>query len=70
MDEKSIRFIEFIEERYECSGLCKPPLFYLTQSVKSGPPKRGCLPPFADEFGATFTDLGVVMTVSGVFFFL
>lgn len=36
---KYMKFIKFIENEYECSGLCYPSMFYLTQSIKKGPPK-------------------------------
>ena len=30
--------IAFIENKHKCSGICHPTLFYLTQSIKEGPP--------------------------------
>lgn len=69
-ESKFTNFIKFIEKQYECSGLCSPSMFYLTQSVEKGPPKKGCLAPFVDEVAVLLSDLGVAMIISGVGFLL
>lgn len=68
--EKYITLIKFIEDRYKCSGLCTPSLFYLTLSVKEGPPTQACLPPFIGEVAEPIGNLGSAMIASAVFFLL
>ena len=67
-DQKYIDLLAFIENRYKCSGLCTPSLFYFTQSVKEGPPKQACLPPFISEVVEPMASLGAAMIASAVFF--
>ena len=67
-DEKYIKFIEYIEKEYECSGLCSPSMFYFANSVKTGPPKQGCLAPFIDDLTDLAGNLGEAMVASAVFF--
>jgi hypothetical protein len=67
-DEKYIKFISYVEETYECSGMCTPSLFYLTQSVEKGLPKQGCVKPFVQDVSDLFFELGATMIASGVLF--
>jgi hypothetical protein len=43
-------------------------MFYLTQSVEKGPPKKGCLAPFIDDLASLSGNLGDAMVASAVFF--
>lgn len=63
-------FINFVESKYQCSGMCSSALFYLTVDVTNGPPEQdqGCLYPFAKDFGSIFANLGNTLIASGVFF--
>lgn len=70
IDEKTKKFINWIESKYECSGMCSPGLFYLTESVTKGPPTRGCFAPFMDDLASIIGNLGNAMMASGVFFLL
>lgn len=70
LDEEYKKLISFIESEYECSGMCSPSLFYLTQSVKEGPPKRGCLAPFMGDLTSFVGRLGEALLASGIFFLL
>ena len=35
--------LEFFEQRYDCSGSCKPNLFYATQDIALGLPEKTCV---------------------------
>lgn len=68
-DEKFIRIISHIEEKYSCSGFCTPPLFYFTQSVTKGPPRNACLLPLINDMGLILQNLGASLIVTGILFF-
>jgi len=42
-----------MEERAECSGLCKPANFYSFSNVQNGPPKQACLGPIVEDFSGS-----------------
>ena len=65
-----MNFVKYVEKEYECSGFCKPPLFYLTYPVTNGPPEKGCLPPLVGDIVSLTSKLGNAMVASAVFFFL
>jgi len=60
--------ISFIEKTYKCSGLCKAPLFYLTQDITKGPPKSACLDAVIKDVGPLFNAIGEIMIASGIIF--
>ena len=45
-------------------------MFYLTQSIELGPPKKGCLGPFVGDVTDVIGNLGTAMVASAVFFIL
>ena len=69
-EENIVNAVTFLETTYSCSGFCDAPLFYLTQDITNGPPTRGCVVPLTEGIGALFTQLGITMTITGVFFLL
>lgn len=70
LPEKYSEFVSFVEKEYECSGMCSPSLFYLTQSVELGPPDKGCLAPFMDDVTSLIGNLGNALLASGLIFVL
>jgi len=62
--------ISFIEKKYKCSGLCKKPLFYLTQDITNGPPENECFDALIKDVGPLFNVIGEIMIASGVIFLL
>ena len=38
-----------LENKYECSGMCDIPLFYLSKSLSFGPPIQDCLEAFIKD---------------------
>ena len=69
-NEGYIKLINFIESSYDCSGLCRPPLFYLTVPVTKGPPVRGCAPSVMEALDSMVGSLAQTFVASSVFFFL
>lgn len=49
--EKFNNIVSHIEDKYNCSGLCQPPLFYFTQSITKGPPQQACMEPLIEDMG-------------------
>lgn len=42
----SFDLVEFVEKSYNCSGFCKPGLFYMSLPLSAGIPKDTCLQSF------------------------
>lgn len=53
--------MSYLENRYNCSGICKVPLFYFSHSIELGPPTQTCLPPLTQELSIIFRDLGLTL---------
>lgn len=68
-DQIFFDIISHVENKYSCSGLCKKPLFYFTQSITKGPPKTPCLEPLVNDISTSMQNLGAAFLVSGIFFF-
>lgn len=52
-DKEFIEIVSHIEDKFECSGLCSTPLFYFTQSVENGVPKKSCIVPLYEDISLT-----------------
>lgn len=68
-DPEFIELATHIENKYKCSGLCKKPLFYFTQTVVRGPPEEACLEPLIEDLAGSLENLGAVSLVTGIIFF-
>jgi len=69
IDPEQRKILQYIEKKYECSGLCNPPFFYLTQSIEKGPPKQACLVPIIKDIGPIFKAVAAIMVTTAVVFF-
>ena len=38
-----LKHFYFLEDQFDCSGVCQPALFYFTKQLHEGPPKQTCL---------------------------
>ena len=65
-----INLIKYFEENCECSGLCRPPLFYLTVPVTKGPPKNGCAYFIMEAIDEMLGNLALTFFASAIIFFL
>jgi len=61
--------LAFIEERYTCSGICSPQMFYATRSVDFGKPTQGCGRPVGKEFGTELGSIGTAGAIAGIMLF-
>lgn len=69
-DDKFMKVVKYMEKEYSCSGFCTPALFYLTESVKKGPPVKGCFKPFMEDIGGLLAELGSTLVAAAVFFLI
>ena len=69
-DKVFIDIVSHVENKYSCSGLCRKPLFFFTQSVKKGPPQTPCLEPLIEDISETLKQLGIAFVLAGLFFFM
>jgi hypothetical protein len=63
-------FVEELEEEYDCSGLCRPPLFWLTKSIEEGKPKKTCLTVVSDiihEAATPYSNSCIIGAVTALF---
>lgn len=62
--------IEFLEDQYDCAGLCRPELFFVTKSIDAGKPKIACGEPVAEEFGDALGGIGGAGIIASIMLFL
>lgn len=53
--------LQYIEIKMECQGLCKPPLFYVTQNLEKGRPLEACAVKLHETIDADIFILGVAL---------
>ena len=74
--QRHIQDIDFyleIEDRFNCSGMCKPSLFYFTRDLAEGPPVDTCLvhmKQFLSSSSRSFATVSVLTGVTALFLFL
>ena len=62
-------FVQQIEDDFDCSGLCRPALFYMTRSIEQGKPKKTCmkvLTTVISEAASPFGNSCVIAAVAGL----
>lgn len=69
INEDNKKFISYFENKYKCSGFCKPPLFYYTVSINQGPPTQGCFDQIVTDVEDLLNGLGLGPMVAGCLLF-
>ena len=64
--DTGLKVITYFEQKYKCSGICSPFLFYYSQSLSEGIPSSSCLTHAKSEIGDSLTYLGAATLVIGV----
>lgn len=59
-------FVEDLEARHNCAGLCYVPLFYMTRDMSVGPPTKGCVAAVAEDFPKTYGSAGLAALITGL----
>lgn len=62
-----LKFMNFFEAKFKCSGVCKPALFYWTRPLSDGRPTQTCMFYLKDAIKNNLTYLGIVSIISGGF---
>lgn len=68
--DTGIKIMTYFEEKYECSGVCTPALFYYGLSLSDGIPTTTCLSYMKEEVGDSMMYLGVTGIITGITMFL
>lgn len=58
--------MQFFEEQFKCSGLCKTALFYWTRPLSDGRPTQTCMLYLKEAISNNLTYLGIVSVISGI----
>jgi len=58
--------MEWLENSYNCSGVCKTALFYVTLDLSEGRPMDTCSMALKDEVKSNLTYMGIVVLVTGI----
>lgn len=61
MPTNDLDWIKFMEDYFDCSGVCDNPNYYAYSNVNNGPTDKSCKDAFVD-FLTKFCDLGVAIT--------
>lgn len=68
-DPTAAKIIGFFEKKYNCAGICKPPLFYVTKPLSEGWPKEACLKHIQAEISNSSMYVGVIALLVGILMF-
>jgi len=58
-------FLKSAEKNFQCAGVCRPGIFYLSQDLSKGMPERDCLSAFIEEFPGQFRTPALVSLLTG-----
>ena len=61
--QKWFKFLEYIEDKWECAGLCKSPKFYVFSDINKGKPKAGCLPEVEEWFWDLLDNMYIILII-------
>jgi len=61
-----LKILEFFEQKYACSGICNPALYYYSIPISKGAPTTPCLVFLRKEIGDSLIYLGVVSVLGGI----
>jgi hypothetical protein len=61
-----MNLLNYFEQKYTCSGICSPALFYYSLPLTEGVPSATCLSFLKEEIGSSLTYLGVASIVVGI----
>jgi len=67
--ETGIKVLNYFENKYQCSGICTPSLFFYGLNLSEGIPTVTCLNYVKEEIGDSLQYLGVTAIVCGVLMF-
>ena len=69
--DTGIKILTYFENKYACSGICNPGIFYWTLNIDKGIPTTNCIGYLKQEIGDNMNYLGVTaIVVGGILFFI
>ena len=68
--ETGLKILTYFEDKYTCSGVCSPALFYYKLNLDRGVPSKTCLLYMKEEVGNSLSYLGISALVTGGTMFL
>jgi len=63
---REIEFYRELEDELNCSGICKPSLFYYSLELENGPTTQTCLIPLREEIFKYADTFGVGSIIAGI----
>lgn len=66
----AIQIMTYFEEKYKCSGVCNPALWYYSLELSYGIPVNNCLIYLKQEIGSNLIYLGITSLVTGFVLFV
>jgi hypothetical protein len=64
VENGGIQFLEALEVKQDCAGICKTPLFYMVRPLSDGRPTNDCLNSILDDIMATSNSVGIVSMIT------
>ena len=68
--DTGIKILTYFENKYACSGVCTPALFYYSLQLNQGVPSDTCLAYMKQEIGDSMSYLGITAIATGITMFL
>ena len=59
---------QYLEDEFNCSGICRPALFYFSNPISFGPPKNTCLKQVVTLFKNDAQPFAMMSIVTAVLF--
>ena len=64
--QKEWPLYQYLEDQFNCSGICRPGLFYFHNPITYGPPTETCLKHFVELIKEKAQPVAVLMLLQGV----
>jgi len=62
----AISVLSYFEQKYTCSGVCRPAFFFYSLPLSTGLPSENCLTYMKNEIGDSLKYLGLASTICGL----
>lgn len=70
VDMSPFKLVGFFEGKYDCSGICTTPLFYVSKPLSAGIPTKECLMGIQEQIAGSTMYVGVVALIAGILMLL
>jgi len=66
LDNGGFEYIKAFETEFDCAGLCKLPLFYMSRPIADGPPTNTCIKAVTVGMQDKLGSAGTVALITGL----